>query len=354
MTAALHLDICLESADFSLQVQQSLPLVGVTAFFGPSGSGKTSLLRVIAGFVRARGRVAFGEEVWQDAETFLPPHRRPAGFLFQDGRLFGHLDVAGNLRFAARRATQPTSYEGVVQALDLGPLLHRGIKGLSGGEIQRVALARTLLSGPRLLLLDEPLAALDAVRKQDIFPYLERIVGELHTPALYVSHSVDEVVRLAENVLVLVDGRVQDYGRVQQILPGLRESALPDPQEAGAVLHARVARQDSDYHLTYLQLGAQQLTVSELTGRSGQPVRLQVRDRDVALALTRPEGTSIRNILDCSIVRISEGAGPYGLVTLDLEGQLLQARVTRAAVAELELRPGQSVFALIKAMTLSR
>lgn len=348
----LHLELRLAPPLFPLQLCETLPLEGVIALFGPSGGGKTSLLRVIAGFLRGEARVLFDGEPWQDAGVFLPPHRRPVGFLFQDGRLFRHLSVAGNLRFAARRATKSLQPEEVIRALDLEPLLNRATGGLSGGEAQRVALARTLLSGPRLLLLDEPLAALDAVRKREILPYLERIVGEFQMPAIYVSHALDEVVRLAERVLVLAEGRVRDLGLVEEILPKLNSALLSDPAEAGTVLPAEVIRQDADYQLTRLRVGARELTVPGLVGRPGQRLRLQVRDRDVSLALQRQEGLSIRNQLPCRVLEVAEEKGAHALVTLDMEGRLLRSRITRASVAELGIRPGRSVFALVKTVTL--
>ena len=348
----LQLDITLAPPDFPLRVRQTLQLRGVTALFGPSGSGKTTLLRVLAGFVRGRGQLLFEGEVWQDSGRFLPPHKRPVGFLFQDGRLFRHLGVEGNLRYAARRASRKISFAEVVQALDLGSLLKRGVASLSGGETQRVALARTLLSGPRLMLLDEPLSALDAARKEEIFPYLERVVDEFDTPVIYVSHALDEVLRLAENVLVLAGGELQDYGQLQKIMPGLAAQSLPDPMDTGSILEARFIAEDSEYQLSRLQLGGQELLIPALPGSPGQLMRLQVRDRDVALALERSARISIRNQLACRLQKIDAVEGPWMLVTLDLEGQVLKARLTRAAVAQLKLAPGQAVFALVKAARL--
>ncbi|MDZ7642957.1 MAG: ATP-binding cassette domain-containing protein [Woeseiaceae bacterium] len=214
-------------------MQADVELDGVTGLFGASGSGKSTLLRLIAGLERADdGHVRFAGKPWQDAGTFVPPHRRPVGYVFQDARLFRHLDVAGNLRFAARRRSDDGAgpqFDEVVAACDLDPLLDRDVRALSGGEQQRVALARTLLCGPRLLLFDEPLAALDAARKHDILPYIESLQARFGIPAIYVSHSMDEIVRLADRVIVLADGRVQARGPTVPVLDGL---ALPSAGRA--------------------------------------------------------------------------------------------------------------------------
>jgi len=223
----LGLRVRVHLSDFTLEVDERLEARGVTALFGPSGSGKTTLLRAIAGFERpVRGRITLGERVLSDVDAgvFVPPHQRPIGFLFQEARLFDHLDVAGNLDFAARRRGRGDTRfarADVVASLDLGPLLSRRVEGLSGGERQRVALGRTLLSGPELLLLDEPLAGLDLARKAEILPYLEAVIRRFGLPTLFVSHDLDEVVQLSDRVLVLEEGQEAGLGPTAEIVEQL-------------------------------------------------------------------------------------------------------------------------------------
>ena len=355
---ATHLDFDLElqRGGFQLHCSEQLPLSGVTAIFGPSGGGKTSLLRCIAGFERAVGRVAFGRQVWLDSRrgTFVPPHRRPVGFMFQEARLFRHLSVAGNLRFAAKRAPGgvPT-FDGVVSALDLEALLARPAAALSGGERQRVALARTLLAKPSLLLLDEPLAALDAARKADILPYLEALPKHFGTPTLYVSHAIDEVARLADRVLVLVNGRKHAFGATAAVLERLDAQSIAGPLEAGVAVEARVTGRDMRYRLTLLDLAGQALATPLDEGlQTGATARLRIRARDVALATERPAGISIRNILRGTLAELAEDENtPFAEAVIDVGGQRLRARITRAAAADLRLAVGQSVFALVKSVS---
>ena len=345
--------------DFTLEVDERIEARGVTALFGPSGSGKTTLLRAIAGFERpARGRISLGDEVFFDADggRFVPPHQRPIGFLFQDARLFDHLDVAGNLDFAARRRGRGDSRfaaSDVVASLDLSSLLSRRVEGLSGGERQRVALARTLLAGPELLLLDEPLAGLDVARKAEILPYLEAVTRRFGIPTLFVSHDLDEVVRLADRVLVLEDGQGAGEGPTAEVVESLDLSRLADRQEASVVLEGRVLRHDERLHLTQVDLHGDTVSLP-LADRlvEGDPVRLRVLARDVAIAIERPVGLSIRNVLPGRITAIRhEGAGASD-VTIQLREDHLRARLTRAAVEELELAEGREVFALVKSVSL--
>ncbi|MEO1192651.1 MAG: molybdenum ABC transporter ATP-binding protein [Pseudomonadota bacterium] len=351
-------------ADFRLSVELALSLQGITALFGPSGSGKSTLLRIIAGLEQGRAaRVVFDGALWADSreKTFLPAHRRPVGYLFQDARLFAHLNVAGNLRFADKRSRDrhpSITWEEVVAALDLEPLLDRRVQGLSGGERQRVALGRTLLARPSLLLLDEPLSALDLGRKADILPYLEAAPRRFGIPALYVSHAVEEVAQIADSVVVLADGRVQGIGPVAEVLERLDLQAVTGRFEAGSLLEAQVVGHDQPLHLTRLQLGAQGLTMPMLKAlRPGERVRLRVRSRDVALATEEPRGLSIRNVLAGQVVSIEsepETAFAEVLVALADSDQRLRARITRASVADLGLAPGRAVFALMKSVTFDR
>ncbi|MEM9176588.1 MAG: molybdenum ABC transporter ATP-binding protein [Myxococcota bacterium] len=348
-------------SDFTLEVDERIEARGVTAIFGPSGSGKTTLLRAIAGFERpARGRIALGERVFSDAEAgeFVPPHLRPIGFLFQDARLFDHLDVAGNLDFGARRRGRGDARFAsgdVIASLDLAPLLPRRVDGLSGGERQRVALARTLLSGPELLLLDEPLSALDAARKAEILPYLETVTRRFGIPTLFVSHDLDDVVRLADRVLVLDDGQIAGEGPTAAVVEGLDRPSVAERGEASVVLEGRVLRHDARLHLTLVDLHGDTVSLP-LAERleEGDPVRLRVLARDVAIAVTRPEGLSIRNVLAGRVTSIRDQGAGAADVTIQLREDHLRARLTRAAVEELVLTEGRDVFALVKSVSLDR
>ncbi|MAT84666.1 MAG: molybdenum ABC transporter ATP-binding protein [Gammaproteobacteria bacterium] len=361
--SAERLDIRVEvSLDgFRLDVDESLALDGVTAVFGPSGGGKSTLLRTVAGLTRPdAGRIRFGDALWFDADrrVDVPAHRRPVGFLFQDARLFPHLDVAGNLDFAARRAAPGARVDrhGVVDALDLSALLSRRVSTLSGGERQRVALGRTLLRGPRLLLLDEPLTGLDRVRKAEILPYLEQLPAQFDVPTLYVSHDVDEVAALAHRMLVLADGRVQCHDRADVVVAQLGLEPSAGGYGAGSLLEGAVVDHDARLRLTRVDVGGDLLTLPHLARFPvGAAVRLRVRARDVALGLERPRGISIRNVLPGTLEEIvghpDTGAAD---VWIRLRGARLQARLTVAAVEDLGLEPGMDVFALIKSVSFDR
>jgi molybdate transport system ATP-binding protein len=358
-TLAFRLSVAF--AGFDLDVDETLELHGVTAVLGPSGSGKSTLLRAIAGFERpAAGRIACGDEVWFDSEAGvnLPAHRRPVGFMFQDARLFSHLDVAGNLGFAVKRRRRQNpviELEGAVAALDLGPLLARRIGSLSGGERQRVALARTLLAGPRLLLLDEPLASLDRERKTDILPYLENL-PKFNIPTVYVSHDIDEVAWLADRVLVLTGGRVQLHGTADAVLERLDLQPVAGRLEAGVLAEGTVARHDPRLRLTYVDLRGDLLTMPMIERvPPGQRVRLRIRARDVAIATHRPEGLSIRNVLPGTLTDIvEEPETGFAEVFVQLRSTRIRARLTRAATEALRLEKGMAVFALIKSVSFEQ
>lgn len=357
----LGLRVRVHLSDFTLEVDERLEARGVTALFGPSGSGKTTLLRAIAGFERpVRGRITLGERVLSDVDAgvFVPPHQRPIGFLFQEARLFDHLDVAGNLDFAARRRGRGDTRfarADVVASLDLGPLLSRRVEGLSGGERQRVALGRTLLSGPELLLLDEPLAGLDLARKAEILPYLEAVIRRFGLPTLFVSHDLDEVVQLSDRVLVLEEGQEAGLGPTAEIVEQLDLPSTGGRRDASVVLEGRVLEHDARLHLTQVDLHGDSLSLPLAEGLApGDAVRLRVLARDVAVATNRPEGLSIRNVLPGRVTSIrDEGAGSAD-VTIQLREDHLRARLTRAAVEELGLAEGSEVFALVKSVSLDR
>ena len=361
--SAIEIDVKAQRGEFLLQSRFCVPANGVTALFGASGSGKTSLLRAIAGFDSAVGRISAGDEVWLDTTRGIDvkAHLRGVGYMFQDARLFPHLSVLGNLDYARRRAErreEVVAYATVVDAFELEPLLPRSAGELSGGETQRVALARTLLSQPRLVLLDEPLAALDEQRKRELLPYLETLVGEFELPMFYVSHDVDEVARLADRMVVLKAGAVQAVGTTAEVFGRLDLQDSIGRFEASSLLAATVIEQIDEWQLTRLALAGQQLVVPKRAGlKPGDSVRLRVRARDVALATQAPAGTSIRNILAGRIERlVTLPDTPYSEVAIELEepdgaGVRLGSRITRAAAADLALKPGDRVFALIKSVT---
>jgi molybdate transport system ATP-binding protein len=357
----LCLQLRLDLPGFRLEVEEQLQLTGVTAVFGASGSGKSTLLRTIAGFeTPAAGRIALADEVWFDrsSKVNLAPHRRPVGFMFQDARLFTHLDVAGNLAFAEKRRQGASSgfpRAAVVEALDLAPLLSRRVGALSGGERRRVALARTLLRAPHLLLLDEPLTGLDRQRKADILPYLESIPRHFRIPTLYVSHDIDEVASLADDILVLADGRVQMHASAAAVVERLDLQPLTGRFEAGVLVEGRVASHDPRLHLSYVEIGDAALTLPLIERVSpGERVRLRIRARDVAIATQRPVGLSIRNVLPGTLTEVVHDEAGFAEVWVQLDQTRIRARLTLAAVEELRLEPGRAVFALIKSVSFER
>ncbi len=357
----LSLETDIAFGAFDLKLSECLELDGITALFGPSGCGQTTLLRIISGLERnATGRITFGGETWLDSRTgiFVPPHKRGVGYVFQDTRLFPHRSVLGNLRYASRRSSRvasPIDEESVVAALDLRPLLSRRPASLSGGERQRVAIGRTLLTRPRLLLMDEPLAALDAQRKGEIMPYIERLPGTFGVPVIYVTHAIDEVARLAHRMVVLAAGRKVAEGSVAEILERLDLHPATGRFEAGVVLTARVISHDPVFRLTRLDHHGQPIDMPMASLGIGSEVRLRVRARDVSLAIERPRGISVRNVLAGRIVQIEEEPETAFAETLvDIGCARLRARITRAAVAELALTHGLPVFALVKAVALDR
>lgn len=356
----LSVRVALDFGDFRLDVEHAFALDGITAVFGPSGCGKTTLLRVVAGLERrARGRIACADTVWQDeGGVFVPPHRRGVGLVFQDARLFPHLRVRGNLRYAERRARHaPGAIDpaSVVRALDLDPLLDRRPASLSAGERQRVAIGRTLLARPRLLLMDEPLASLDVGRKADILPYVVRLPRVFGVPVLYVTHSIDEVTRLADRMLVLDAGHEVAEGDVADVLARLDLGAATGRFEASTLLEATVVSHDAHYHLTRLDLGGQTLVMPEGDFVPGEVVRLRLRARDVALATRRPEQVSIRNVLAGHVAEIrAEPGTAFAETSVDVGGTRLRARITRESADALSLAPGVPVFALIKSIAVDR
>ena len=333
---------------------------GLTALFGRSGSGKTSVVNAIAGLIRPlRGRIVADEAVLLDTERGIcaPTHRRGVGYVFQEGRLFPHLTVRHNLLFGrwfASGRARSAGLEDVVELLGIGALLDRRPGRLSGGEKQRVAIGRALLAGPRLLLMDEPLASLDARRKDEILPYLERLRDQANVPIIYVSHSVAEVTRLATTIVLISDGRVHAVGPVQEVMGRADLYPLAGRFEAGAVLLVHVARHDPQWGLTELAGSFGKLVVPRLEVPVGTALRIRVRARDVILAVTRPSGISALNVVEGQVERlfpIEEGTLE---VQLRAGNQRLLARVTRRSGEALGLAPGRQVFAVIKSVAIDR
>ncbi len=348
---SIRVDVSLRRGAFSLEAAfEAGP--GLTALFGRSGSGKTTLIDLIAGLARPdRGRIAAGGAVLVDtqARIWLPPHRRRVGVVFQDARLFPHLSVRKNLgygRFFARLPADPQDFAAVTGMLGIDHLLERYPAGLSGGERQRVAIGRALLAKPRLLLMDEPLAALDEARKAEILPYIERLRDEAGVPIVYVSHAVAEVARLAATVVVLEGGRVAAAGPAEAILR--RADLVPVHEaEAGSLLDLTVAGLDPGTGLTRLTGAAGDLLVPHLAREPGARVRVRIPARDVLGATERPVGLSARNVLSGRVAALdTSGAGV--LVAIDCNGAMIAARLTAAAARELGLEPGRPVLAVIK------
>ncbi len=333
----------------------------IIALFGHSGSGKTSLINVIAGLIRPdRGRVAIGETVLTDtaAGIFLPPYRRKLRTVFQEGRLFPHLSVRQNLLYGAwfaRAAQKEANLSRVAGLLGIEQLLGRYPGGLSGGEKQRVAIGRALLASPALLLMDEPLASLDEPRKLEIIPYLERLRDEARIPIVYVSHSVAEVARLSDTLVILEAGKVRAAGPTVELMQRLDLiPAAGGPGEAGALIEAVVQSHDSAYGLTTLLSRAGTWRVPLLDAPPGKAVRMQVKARDVMIALTHPEAMSALNVIPATVAEIGPMDEPGVEIRLDCGGDALIARLTRYSVERLSLRIGTPVFAIVKSVSFDR
>lgn len=345
-------------ADFTLDASFEAP-AGVTALFGRSGSGKTTVVNAVAGLLRPdRGRILSDGTVLLDsaAGVFLPPHRRRVGYVFQDARLFPHLTVRQNLLYGRWFAPKGDADEidRIVGMLGIGPLLDRRPGALSGGERSRVALGRAILSRPRMLLMDEPLAALDAARKAEILPYLERLRDELRLPILYVSHSLAEVARLATTVVLIEAGRVTVAGPAGDVLSDPATAPALGLREAGAILTARVAAQEDD-GLTRLDTPAGPIWLPQVAGAvPGARLRVRILARDVMVATERPRGISALNILPATVTALRQGGGPGVLVQLSIGGSPILARITRRSANALDLAPGRPVHAVLKAVSVAQ
>lgn len=343
--------------ELAVSFRAEAPIVGL---FGRSGSGKTSIVNALAGTSRPRrGRIVInGETLFDSARGIdLPPDKRRLGYVFQDGLLFPHLDVEANLLYGLRRAPAAARFidpAHVVELLGLGALLRRSSEKLSGGEKQRVAIGRALLAQPRLLLMDEPLASLDVPRQNEVLRYIEQLRDDLHIPIVYVSHAVGEITRLADMVVLLADGKALAAGPVDEVMGRIDLRPHTGRYEAGSVFNAIVAAHDPTYGLTTLRFEGGELIVPNVEALGGERVRVRIRARDVALALTYPVGSSVLNVLPATVVTISSDEGPIAEVLLRVGPAPLRARVTRRSVHDLMLRDGQEVYALIKAVSLDR
>ncbi len=354
---SLQLRYQLQRGEFILDVDFQLPTTGISALFGPSGCGKTTCLRCIAGLEKPQqGLVKLGEQLWQDSSRshFVPAHQRAVGYVFQDAALFPHLNVEANLLYGYKRLRNKTARikaDAVITLLGLSALLKRSVENLSGGERQRVAIGRALLANPDLLLMDEPLSALDAASKTEIFPYLEQLHRELSIPVLYVSHSADEVARLADHIVLLEDGKVQAQGATRDIFTRLDLSLAQRP-EASAIIEAQVESHDQAFSLTQLVFDDQHISLPVLELDKGQPVRIIIHARDVSLALEHNTNTSILNILRAEVETLSEINPAQILVRLKIGEQTLLARITRKSASVLKITPGQQLYAQVKSVSL--
>jgi molybdate transport system ATP-binding protein len=359
MTGGVQARFKLNYPGFSLDVDLVLPGTGVTALFGNSGSGKTTVLRLIAGLEKsAYGHLEVNGEVWQDGkQLLLPTHQRNLGYVFQEASLFTHLNVQRNLAYGMNRvppAQRQVSLDQAVELLGIGHLLQRLPETLSGGERQRVAIARALATSPQILLMDEPLAALDLKRKEEILPYLQRLHDELNIPIVYVTHSPDEVARLADHLVLIDAGRVVAQGRTGDLLTRL-DLPMAHGDAASALVTAQVTGHDVPYHLAHAEFAGGRISLTQGTGTAlpvGRSVRLRVQARDVSLTLDHHPTTSILNVLPVTVTDLSPDSPGQVMVGLDAGGTRLLARITAKSADTLALVPGKAVFAQVKGVAL--
>ena len=350
----LSLNFMQQQGDHQLEVDLQIPAKGITAIFGVSGAGKTSLINAISGLTQPqRGRLELNDRLLFDAEQkiALPPARRRIGYVFQDARLFPHYRVRGNLQYGMAPSMK-AQFDSLVSLLGLEALLSRFPLSLSGGEKQRVAIGRALLTAPDMLLLDEPLASLDLPRKRELMPYLQKLAKQVDIPMLYVSHSLDEILHLADNVLVLDAGKVKAFGPLERVWSSSAMRPWLPVSELTSVLRVQVLEQHPDYPMTALSLGDQHIWVSRVNQPVKTPLRIRIASSDVSLALQPPQHTSIRNILPAQVVELLE-VGDQVEVKLRIGISELWARITPWARDELGIRPEQWLYAQIKSVSVT-
>jgi len=360
----IHLQINIARSAFELKLKLQLPGRGITAIFGPSGSGKTTLLRAVAGLEKnPQGLIQIGENIWQDTKQgiYIPTWQRPLGYVFQESSLLPHLSAAENLNFGLKRVLKsansaPTAANKALQAsielLGIGSLLQRMPAELSGGERQRVAIARAIAMQPQLLLMDEPLASLDAARRQEIFPWLARLRDELKMPMLYVTHSAEEVARLADHLVVLDQGHVKAQGSVSAVLTQVVNPVVVG-EDAGALIAGCIGAVDAQWHLSRVDFDGGCIWMRDAGLPVGKAVRIRILARDVSLAISEPTNTSIQNQLRGSIQSITSDPHPSQvMVVLKCGAEEVLARVTNRAVNELALQVGMPVWAQVKSVAL--
>ncbi len=345
---------------FNLRARMEFPGQGVTVLFGPSGSGKTTLLRCLSGLERSpEGLFKFGDATWQDEarDIFIPVHKRPIGLVFQEPRLFGHLNVRSNLLYGFNRTPESERrifLDQVTEILGIAHLLDRRPKFLSGGEGQRVAIGRALLTSPRLLLMDEPLASLDQQRKREILPYIRRLQNELKIPIIYVSHSLGEVLQLVDTMVLLKQGQVVANGPVETVFSQLGLRGQIDPTLMGAVFDTTVEDHEPEFGLTRLRFMDHLLHVPKQEAEVGRPIRIHIHSNDVSIATSSPNNqTSVLNILAAEVIEVGPLDAPGYSVDIKLNvGQPMLATITRKSLARLGIVPGQKVYAHIKALKM--
>ena len=339
---------------FMLDANFSIPDRGITVVFGPSGSGKTTLLRAIAGLEKSdKGFLKIGDSVWQKGEDFLATHKRQIGYVFQDAALFDHLDVKGNLNFVIKRAIglKEDFIESIHNLLEIKTLLNRKTTQLSGGERQRVAIARALLTNPKILLLDEPLSALDLKRKNEILPYLDSIHNDLEIPILYVTHSQDEMSRLADHLLLIEDGNIVGSGPVNDMLTRF-DMPLSHGGDAVSIIEAEVLKRDSEFNLMYLDFLGGQFIVPDNSFPVQTKVRIRVVARDVSLTKSKQVDTSILNIFPAMVQEIVNEGEAQVMVRLQIKDTILLACITRKSSYKLRLEKGSEVFVQVKSVAI--
>ncbi|MGZ8214183.1 MAG: molybdenum ABC transporter ATP-binding protein [Methylosarcina sp.] len=347
----------LDYGTFRLDVDLHLPGSGISVLFGPSGSGKTTFLRCIAGLERPpQGRLMVNGKVWQDSESgvFLPTHQRALGYVFQQANLFPHLSVYGNLCFGLKRIGRKSAEAGLEQTVELlgiGHLLDRMPERLSGGEKQRVGIARALVLKPDILLMDEPLAALDYQRKQEIMPYLARLHQELDIPVLYVTHAQQEVAKLADHLVIMNEGRALAAGSMAETLSRIDLPQAEDHQ-ASMVWEGRIAAHEAEYHLTRVDCGGTELSMTLIDGAIGSKVRVQIYARDVSIILEAPHATSILNVLPATITGMADNRKGQTVLRLKVGTLPLLAHITLKSRQLLNLLVGQGIFAQIKGTSI--